>query len=96
MCLVTVILMKKMLNNWKHYWQEDSTEEKENSKVNYSSFVLIAMRLAIFLLGVHRRKNTKEMTNIKVEEMKTTNITKTKERSVTLLKKMILINMMMK
>ena len=91
-----MILMKKMLINWKHCWQEDYTKENASSKVSYPSFVLIAMRLIILLLGVQRRKNTKKMTNIKVEEMKTTRITKRKARSATLFKRMTLMNMMMK
>ena len=71
-----------------------------NSKIYYLSFILFEMRLVILLLDVQRRRTTKVVTNTKVEEMKTTRITKTKERSpATLLKRkqrMILMNMMMK
>ena len=48
------------------------------------------------LLDVQKRIITKVLISTKVEEMKTTKTTKTKARSATLLKKMILMNMMMK
>ena len=83
--------MKKMLNNW----QEDSTEEKASSKVSYLSFVSIEIRLVILPLDVQRRRTTEVVTSLKVEELKTTLITKTKARNATLLKRMILMNMMM-
>ena len=47
--------MKKTLNNWKHCWQEDFTEEKANTKVSYPLSISIAMELVILLLGVPRR-----------------------------------------
>ena len=72
----------------KHYWKDDSIEVKASSKVSYLSFVSIAMRLVILLLDVQRRRTTEVVTNTKVEEMKTTRITKIKARShVTLLKR---------
>ena len=52
--------MRKTLNNWKHYWQEDFIEEKVNSKVSCLSFVSIAMKLVILLQDVHRRRLTKK------------------------------------
>ena len=49
MYLVIVTQMKRTLNNWRHYWQEDFIEEKASSKVSYLSFVSIAMKLVILL-----------------------------------------------
>ena len=92
--------MRKMLNNWKHYWQEELTEVKASSKVSYPSFVSIAMKLVILLQDVHRRRATKMKTSTKRKENMIAKITKTKARShATLMKKevgMILMNMMIK
>jgi acid phosphatase class B len=71
-----------------------------SSKVNYLSFVSITMRLVILLLDVQRRRTTKVLTSTKEEEMKIEKITKTKERSFSILlkrkQKMNLMNIMMK
>ena len=88
MYLVTLIQMRKMLNNLKHYWPEDSTKVKVILKVNYLSFVSIAMRLVRLLLDVQRRRKIEVETNTEVEEMRTRNIKKIKARSLaTLLKR---------
>ena len=59
--------MRKMLINCKHYWQEDSTKEKENTKVSYPLSVSIVMKLVILLQGVHKRRLTKKGASKKIE-----------------------------
>ena len=89
--------MRKTLNNWKHYWQEDFTEEKESSKVSQLSFVSISMNLVIFLQDVCRRKLTKKEASTKIERKMMEKTTETKERShATLMMNKILMKMMMK
>ena len=89
--------MKRTLNNWRHCWQEDFTEEKASSKVSYLLFVSIAMKVVILLQDVHRRRLTKKEASKKIEErMMEKNIeTKARIHAILLMNK-ILMKMMMK
>ena len=94
---VTTTQMRKILNNSKHFWQEDSKEKKGSSKASYPSFVSIVMRLVIMLQDVHRRRITEKEASTKIEEKMIEETTETKEKShATLLMNMTLIKMMMK
>ena len=89
--------MKRTLNNWRHFWQEDFIEEKESSKVSYLSFVSITMKLVILLQDVHRRRLTKKEESTKIERKMMEKTTKIKERShATLLMNKTLMKMIMK
>ena len=89
--------MKRTLNNWRHHWQEDFTEEKASSKVSYLLFVSIAIKLVIFLQDVYRRRLTKMHPSTKIERRMMEKTTETKARShATLLMNKIMMKMMMK
>ena len=89
--------MRRTLNNWKHCWQEDFTEEKTSSKVSYASFVSIAMKLVILLQDVHRRRIIEKETSKKTKEKMMEETIETKEKShATLLMNKTLMKMIMK
>ena len=97
MYLVTTTQMKKTLNNWRHCWLGDFTEEKTCSKVSYPLFVSIAMKLVILLQDVHRRRVKKKEESKKTKRKMMEKTLETKARShATLLMNKILMKMMMK
>ena len=92
---MTMTHMKKTLINWRHYWQEDFREEKDNSKVSYPLPVSIAMQLVILLQDVHRRRLKKKEASTKIERRMMEKNTKARSHATLLMNK-ILMKMMMK
>ena len=83
--------MKRTLNDWRHCWKEDFTEEKES----YLLFVSISMKLVILLQDVHRRRLTKKEASTKIERRMIEKTTKARSHATLLMNKS-LMKMMMK